>query len=31
MAGIEWSPDGRVLAVWESPLNVSTLISLTSF
>lgn len=24
LMGIEWSPDGRVLAVWESPIKVSS-------
>lgn len=23
LMGIEWSPDGRVVAVWESPIKVS--------
>lgn len=26
LMGIEWSPDGRVLAVWESPIKYKVLL-----
>ena len=28
LAGVEWSPDGRVLGIWESCLNVSYIVML---